>query len=94
MQWDVPVGPMSPLVTFTVENTGHVPVAVGLVSTTDPAFRITQDSCSRTRLAPSDLCHVTVQFQASTPGHHDGALVVPDDTGAPPHRQSLSGEAR
>lgn len=64
MQWDVPVGPMSPLVTFTVENTGHVPVAIGVVSTTDPAFHITQDSCSRTRLAPSDTCHVTVQFQA------------------------------
>jgi hypothetical protein len=96
MRWESPVGTMSlsPLVTFTVENTGHVPVSVGSVATTDPAFRITADTCSRTHLAPTELCHVTVQFQTSTPEHHAGVLVVPDDTGAPPQRQPLTGGAR
>jgi hypothetical protein len=96
MRWESPVGAMSlsPLVTFTVENTGHVPVSIGSVATTDPAFRITANTCSRTHLAPTELCHVTVQFQASTRAHHAGVLVVPDDTGAPPQRQPLTGEAR
>jgi hypothetical protein len=95
-EWHVPMDSMaySPLLTFTVENKGDAAVAIGSVTTTDPAFRITQDSCSRERLAPADMCHVTVQFQASTPGHYAGELVLPDDTGGPPQRQALSGEAR
>lgn len=66
----------SPLVTFTVTATGRSAVTVGLVTTTDPGFRIVRDGCSRTRLPPGGTCSVTVQLVTSAPGRHTGALLV------------------
>jgi hypothetical protein len=89
----VPAGsPFSPLITFTVENTGAVVAELGRVTTTDPAFRISRDDCSRTALPPGGVCHVTLQFAARTSGRHAGLLVVPVG-GSPTQTASLRAAA-
>jgi hypothetical protein len=84
--------PFSPLVTFTVENTGEATALVGRATTTTPAFRITDDGCSGRTLATGDICHVTVQFQPPAPGHYRGTLLLPVD-GTQAAAASLEGDA-
>ena len=73
----IPAGsPFSPLVTFTVENTGTAVATVGGVRTTVPAFAITRENCSGASLASGDMCHITVQFRPPARGHYAGQLVV------------------
>ena len=81
------VGVASTTQTFSVANTGNVPVTIfSAVATGD--FLAT--GCVQT-LAPGSICGVRVTFTPSAAGARSGVVTITDSTAASPHSFTLTG---
>ena len=85
------VGTTSPAKTFTLTNSGGMPLTITSITAT-PDFHET-DSCPRSpsSLAPGAGCSIDVSFAPSARGAQSGTLSISDNATNTPQSASLSG---
>lgn len=78
---------------FTVENSGNVPVnlAASVLSGPDAGdFVIATDTCSESTLAVAAQCAITISHEGNIPGVRNATLRLTSDADGSPHEVTLS----
>jgi hypothetical protein len=75
----VNVGSSSAPVTFTVTNTGNIPLVIGTIRSSNAEFIVSNDTCSRRVTPPGKSCKLDVVFAPSTDGTRTGILSIPSN---------------
>lgn len=91
---NVPVGTMSASQTFTVNNTGSLPLSLGngvFTGTNASSFSKSSDSCSNATVAVGASCQVGIRLSPVAAGAHSAAFTIPDNSPQSPHTVSLTG---
>lgn len=91
---NVPVGTPSASQTFTVNNTGSLPLSLGngvFTGTNASSFSKSSDSCSNATVAVGASCQVGIRLSPVAAGAHSAAFTIPDNSPQSPHTVSLTG---
>jgi hypothetical protein len=80
----------SEIQTFTLTNTGNLPVKITTATVTSN-FSFVSDSCSGTTVPVSSQCSIVVAFSPTKTGVITGVLTIPDNAAGAPHTVALTG---
>jgi hypothetical protein len=80
----------SQTLTFTLSNTGNLPVQIKQSTVTSYFFFVT-DYCSGQTIGINTSCSITLSFTPRKTGVTTGTLTIPDSAAGNPHKVSLTG---
>ncbi|HET6516206.1 MAG TPA: choice-of-anchor D domain-containing protein, partial [Thermodesulfovibrionales bacterium] len=75
----VNVGSSSAPTTFTVSNSGDIALVIKTISSSNPEFGISKDTCSGQSIAPAGNCTLDVVFAPSGNGTRTSTLGIPSN---------------
>ncbi|MEX8504575.1 peptidylprolyl isomerase [Leptothrix ochracea] len=74
----IPISTSSADKTIQISNTGQLALNVGLVSSSDPSFAITGNTCT-TPIAPTGVCTLTVRYNRTATSPLTATLSIPSN---------------